>query len=133
MVRKKNVLHRILIEESMNSREKRNTLMKQNFELCPIRWIWLEDIEVGSLSTEPEKKMKRSFYIYISPLDALTRYFGCSTVFSQFLESGKRCTKYDGLGLWHGDFFQSKDYKEVLKTCPENGSDLPPLCLDIYM
>ena len=39
---------------------------------------------------------------------------------------------YDGLGLWHGDFYQSPSYVEILDELPEDHGPYPPLLLEIY-
>ena len=55
------------------------------------------------------------------------------TVFSQYLVAAKQNKLYDGLGVWHGDYFQSKGYEDTLKTLPANSGRYPPLLLEAYM
>ena len=121
-MKENNVLHIILREESLVTREKRNTLMKKYFDLCTVR-----NIKIGN-----EPGSKHSFFYYISPEEQLTRFLGDENVFEQYLASGKRNTMYDDYGEWYGDFYQSQAYQELLKTLPENSDPVPLIKLLIY-
>ena len=68
----------------------------------------------------------------MTPEELLTRYLGDITVFEQFLKSGRRSKKYDGLGTFHSDFFQSAAYARILETLSEDSGPFPPLLLIIY-
>ena len=125
-----NVLHTILKEESMCTLDRRNTLMKKYFDLCPIHTIHFKTDDIlGSLSEQVKKTTP--FFVYIPIEDQLRRQLGDSTVFNQYLQSENKCELYSGLGRWHGDFFQSAQYLELLKTIP-NDSHFPTLFLGIY-
>ena len=75
----KNALHLILKDDSMSSRERRNTLMKKHFQLCKIRTIWKDDEVVGALCEQKTKK--KIFFLYMSPVELLTRFFDGKTNF----------------------------------------------------
>ena len=132
VLKKKNPLHLILKEDSMSTRERRETLMKKYFELCNIRYIDIVDDKVGSLIPEQVEK-KHPFFAYTPPEELLTRYVWEASVFKQFLSSGKQCTKHDGLGIFHSDFFQSAAYEEILDTLNIDWCEFPPLLLGLYM
>ena len=125
-----NVLHNILKEETMCTLDKRNTLMKKYFHLCPIHTIYFKtDDVIGSLSEQV--KTTRPFFVYIPIEDQLRRQLGDPTVFSQYLQSGNNSELYSGLGRWAGDFFQSPEYQEILKTI-DNSNPFPTLLLGLY-
>ena len=118
-----NALHVILREKFMSTTDKRNTWMAKFFDVRPVRNIPISTAVGG----------KVSHFVYISPEDSLTRYLGCKIVFAQFLSSGKRNTMYDHIDqAWHGDFYQSDAYKNILRTLPEDSGPYPPLLLKIY-
>ena len=63
-----NALHKILSEEKMSTKDRRDNLMSKMFHLCPVRNIPLHKKEPGSV--------KKSFYVYTSPEELLTRQLG---------------------------------------------------------
>ena len=117
-----NALHIILREEIMYTRGRRNTQMKKWFDLCSVRNIYLGNVTGTNI---------KSFYVYTPPNELLTRLFSDFVVFRDYIASGKPSEQYSHLGVWHGDFFQSPAYSEVLKTLPED-TETPPLCLSAY-
>ena len=119
-VKEYNPLHSMLDKQLISDRQKRAVLMAKLYDLCQIRNIYLE---IGGLH--------QSLYYYKSPQDLFKIFFGDKNVFQQYLNSGKRCELYDGCGDWFGDFFQSKAYRDVMKTIPL-GDGYPPLLLGLY-
>ena len=118
-----NALHVILREKTIATVDKRNKWTAKLFDVRPIRNIPISTAVGG----------KQSFFVYMSPEDCLTRYFGDSTVFQQYLSSGKHNDMYDYLNqIWHGDFYQSEAYKEILRSLPEDCGPYPPILLFIY-
>ena len=84
-----NVLHIILREEVLISREKRNTLMKKNFRLCKIRNVKIEKEGGGIIG---------AFFSYLSPEDQLRRLLDDASTFQQYMMSGRENKMYAGLG-----------------------------------
>ena len=107
----------------MVTRERRNKLMAQHFDLCLVRNIPLEK-EAG--------KKTLSYFAYMSPEEQLFRLLSDPEVFQQYLMSGQRNTLYDECGAWHGDFWQSAAYRKILEELKENPSLYPTILLGIY-
>ena len=90
MSKEGNILHKILREEILISREKRNTLMKKNFRLCKIRNVKIEKPDGGTIIG--------AFFFYLSPEDQLLRLLDDASTFQQYLMSGRENKLYAGLG-----------------------------------